>query len=142
MSMVGLLQTTPLERLELLRQQFNRGASWEELLTPLFLVIAGVALVAAIYTAQRRRPTGSKLDPRGVYRRLLRGLGLPAGERDVLLRMATGLQTENPTVVLLGPALFRAHSQAWLNQGRHVRRGDAERLAAAARRLFPTHRTG
>ena len=131
-----LLQATSYEKLEALRQQFNRPGKGAEFILALLAMAAVVALVLLLYSFQRRRAAVDLDDPGKLFRRLLQRLGLSVPQCDVLRRMSADLRLDHPTVLLLGEGIFRKHSRRWLENGRRARSEDDARVEELARVLF------
>lgn len=132
-----LLQTTPLERLEAVRQQFNRqGTGGDVVLTILgLLALVGVAIV--LYRLQRRSRRPDIHHPRKLFTSLLHKLDLSPGERHLLRRMAADLKPTQPATLLLGEGVFHSQATHWLRSGRRARPDDAATVTKLAQRLFP-----
>jgi len=128
-----LLQLTTWDRVQVIRQEFNRDCGVEDLIVPIagLCVVAGLVVVLSRMQQNRRRADVDR--PGKLFKRMLERLGLSRAQRGLLRRMAARRYPANPTVVLVGRRIFDRHAQRWLVD----RPNDAHRVRELGRRLFP-----
>ncbi|MHC4065226.1 MAG: hypothetical protein ACYSUI_12125 [Planctomycetota bacterium] len=131
-----LLQITTTSRLEAIRQQFTQAKSFSEIVLPLFGIFTLLCLAAILSRLVQRRRRRELDHPGRLFRGLLRRLGLPSPQRDLLRRIAAHHRLGNPTVLLLGRQVFERHAQRWLAD-RNASPQQAGQIAELAQRLFP-----
>ncbi len=131
-----LLQMTTWDRVQAIRDRLNQGGGLGGLILAVCGIMAVFGLAALVYRLQQRR-RGCDIDhPGKLYRSLLRGLGLPVPQRDLLRRITAEQRLENPTVLLLSRRVFQARAERWL-AARKGRPDEARQVEELARRLFP-----
>lgn len=101
------------------QDHLTRGGSLLTLLYAAVAVAVLVGLLVLLHRAQHRRATGPPVEnPRKLFDTVIRDLGLGVVQRDLLRRMASDLEMEQPTILLLSPAIFMKYARKWSASGR------------------------
>ena len=132
-----LLQLNPPDRLEAVQRYLNREGSIRGLLLTLLGFVAFAVLVLILHRLHGRTRAGDVDRPRRLFRKLIPRLKVSVPQRGLLLRMASDLELQNPTVLLLSRQVFEARAEEW--QGIASARGPRleRRLADLADALYP-----
>ncbi len=99
---------------EAVRDHLQRGGSPSAAVYAVLAILALAALLLIVHRLQEQR--GRKPppnDPKRLFHKVLRELGLNVMERELLRQMASDLRLEHPTASLLSPALFDRHVRQW-----------------------------
>lgn len=125
------------------RDRFREGGSATTVLLVL-LLLAGVVLLVLILSrrARNRRMPEPRNEPAELFKELLDELDLSPPQRRLLSRVATDLQIEHPTVLVVCPALFDRHLATWRRRFPRGHNGEPEAIDEAfvrrlRRHLFP-----
>jgi hypothetical protein len=96
-------------------------------------------IIWLLHRWQSRRTRPSRVQPGGLYSRVMRKMGLRFWERWLLHRLARGVRAEHPAALLVSVTMYdEAVQQYCAGRGLSLRRaGDAPSFAAIRRRLFP-----
>jgi hypothetical protein len=137
--MIGTLGqiVSPPDRLLGIRDRFADGGAWANMVLALLGLAAFVGLLFVMFEVQRRIRRKEIDHPRKLFRTLMTQLGLTVRQRDLLRRMARELRLEHPTILMLGPGIYRSYAEQWTSQ--HARQPATvhAELDQLARALFP-----
>lgn len=128
---------TPRERLFGVRERLSEGSTSGEIVLTFLGLAAFLLFLYIVFGVQRRHRRTEVDDSRKLFRSLLTDLGLTVRQRDLLRRIAGDLRLQEPSVLLLAPAIYWSHAQQWMadfpNRQPNAR-AEFEKLAAV---LFP-----
>ncbi len=123
------------------RDSFQEGGSIAQTLLVFLAMICGVLLLYLLTLWSRKDgQRGSARNPRQLFADVLSRLKLSPEQRDVLVKVASELNLNDPTAILVSPTLFDRHLEQWRAKQRRsgqVRNYSRDRqLLAQARRVL------
>jgi hypothetical protein len=132
---------SPPDRLLGIRDRFADGGGWADMVLTLLGLAVFVGLLFVVFEVQRRIRRKEIDHPRKLFRTLMTQLGLTVRQRDLLRRMARELRIEHPTILLLGPGIYRSYAERWTSQSARQPATIHTELDQLARVLFPPSET-